>query len=238
MTSTRLPGKVLMPAGGQPLLQVLISRLRRVKRLDRIVVATSVNATDDPIAELAESLGVFAFRGSEEDVLQRVSHCLRAHVADVCVEVTGDCPLVDPVIVEEALSAYAAGAPTHSYVSNSDPHRSVPAGLDVQVFDAAALHTLEREAVDPADREHVSYGLYRPESGDRWKPLFIKHPGAAGGEELLLTLDYAEDYALIKALHEDLSSITPEYGAPEIIAWVRAHPELHEPCVRKRQPSA
>ena len=234
MTSSRLPGKVLMPAAGRPLLAVLIGRLQRVRRIDQIVVATTVNATDDPIVALARSLDVAFFRGSEEDVLQRVSECLRANEAEICVEITGDCPLVDPAIVEEALDAYAAGADRHAYVSNSDPQRSVPAGLDVQVFAASALYELDHETTDAVDREHVSYGLYRPESGDRWKPLFIRHPQASGGEDLMVTLDYREDYELIKALHEELSSRSPNYGAAEIIRWVRAHPEFHEPCLRAR----
>jgi len=234
MTSSRLPGKVLMPAGGEPLLAVLIGRLRRVQRIDQIVVATTVNATDDPIVALAQGLGVGWFRGSEEDVLQRVVGCLQAHATDVCVEITGDCPLIDPVIIDEMLDAYTVDAGQHFYFSNSDPHRSVPAGLDVQIFPASALYELDRETSDPADREHVSYGLYRPESGDRWKPRFLKHPRAAGGEQLHVTLDYREDYELIKALHEDLRERTPSYGAPEIIDWIRQHPELHDPCLRVR----
>jgi spore coat polysaccharide biosynthesis protein SpsF len=233
MTSARLPGKVLMPAGGKPLLQILVERLRRVARLDEIVIATTVNATDDPIVELARRLNVAAFRGSEEDVLDRVVRCLRAHDAEICVEVTGDCPLTDPQIVNEALDAFAA-APNHRYVSNSDPHRSVPAGLDVQVFSAAALFELDRETTDPADREHVSYGFYRPESGDRWRPCFIKHRATEGAEKLWLSLDHREDYELIKALHEEVGVANPDYGAEEIIDWIRAHPELHSRCLALR----
>ncbi len=234
MTSSRLPGKVLMTAGGQPLLAILIGRLRKVRRVDQIVVATTVNATDDPIVTVAQEAGAEVFRGSEEDVLQRVTGCLKANAADICVEITGDCPLLDPRIVDEMLDAYEANAGRHFYFSNSDPHRSVPAGLDVQVFPASSLHELDRETTDPEDREHVSYGLYRPESGDRWKPLFIKHPGAVGGEDLLATLDYREDYELIRALHEDVSRQDPDYGASEIIDWIRTHPEYHEPCRRVR----
>src|SRR5437016_2865888 len=105
MTSSRLPGKVLLPAGGQPLLAVLVERLRRVERIDQIVVATTVNAADDPIVAVARNLGIGWFRGSEEDVLQRVVECLRANHAKICVEITGDCPLVDPAIVDEAFDA-------------------------------------------------------------------------------------------------------------------------------------
>lgn len=233
MTSSRLPGKVLMPAGGTPLLQILVERLRRVERLDAIVIATTVNETDDPIVALGRAVGVPAFRGSEEDVLDRVVKCLRAHRAEVCVEVTGDCPLVDPAIVDEVLDAYAA-APDRIYVSNSDPHRSVPAGLDVQVFSAAALYQLDAEARDPEDREHVSYAFYRPESGNRWRPYFTRHAATAGAERLWLSLDYREDYDLIKALHESVAATTPDYGAREIIDWIRAHPGLHARSLARR----
>jgi spore coat polysaccharide biosynthesis protein SpsF len=225
MTSSRLPGKVLMPAGGTPLLQVLVERLRRVGRLDAIAIATTVKGTDDPIEALGRGLGAEVYRGSEHDVLDRVVKCLRIQRADVCVEITGDCPLIDPAIVDEALDAFAAGP--HLYVSNSDPHRSVPAGLDVQVFSAEALFELERETGDPADREHVSFGFYRPESGGRWRPHFITHAATAGAERFWLSLDYAEDYELIRALHEDVGRSNPHYGAREIIAWLRAHPEVH-----------
>lgn len=234
MTSSRLPGKVLMPVGGKPLLQILIERLQRVQRLDGIVVATTVKATDTPIVALAESLGVEVFRGSEQDVLGRICEALRSSRADVCVEITADCPLIDPNIVDEVLTEFLKTRATHPYVSNSDPYRAVPAGLDVQVFSAEALYQLEAETSDPLDREHVSYGFYRPESGERWKPRFIVHDTCHGGEDLLVTLDYLEDYELIKQLHEDLSLRTPFYSALDIIAWVFAHPDLHAKCRRVR----
>lgn len=227
MTSSRLPGKVLMPAGGIPLLQILIGRLRRVARLDEIVIATTTNATDDAIAALARRINTPVFRGSEHDVLDRVVKCLMAHDADVCVEVTGDCPLIDPTIVDEALDAFLADD-DRLYVSNSDPHRAVPAGLDVQVFSATALYQLDRETRDEADREHVSYGFYRPESRDRWRPHFITHASTAAARHFWLSLDYREDYELIKALHEEVSAVAPHYGAREILDWIRAHPEMHD----------
>lgn len=230
MSSTRLPGKVLFPAGGKPLLQILVERLRCAPGLDGVVIATTSNASDNPIVEMGRAMGVAVFRGSEEDVLGRVCGALRASQADVCVEITGDCPLIDPQIVGEALAEFLKTRDQHSYVSNSDPHRSVPAGLDVQVFSSEALYQLECERNDPEDREHVSYGFYRPESGNRWNPRFITHPSCAGGEDLLVTLDYPEDYDLIRRLHEELSPDRPRYSASDIVAWVRAHPEFQERC--------
>ncbi|PYN41196.1 MAG: hypothetical protein DMD95_19965, partial [Candidatus Rokuibacteriota bacterium] len=182
MTSSRLPGKVLLPAAGRPLLQILVERLRRAPGLDGLVIATTVNASDDPVSALGEKLGVGVFRGSENDVLGRVCGALRASGADVCVEITGDCPLIDPEIVGEALTEFLRTRDDHPYVSNSDPHRAVPAGLDVQVFLASALFQLDAATGDSDDREHVSYGFYRPESGDRWRPRFIRHAACAGAE--------------------------------------------------------
>ncbi|MGE0444229.1 MAG: NTP transferase domain-containing protein [Vicinamibacterales bacterium] len=234
MTSSRLPGKVLMTAAGKPMLRILIERLRTVPRLDAIVVATTVNATDDPIAGLGAELGVQVFRGSEDDVLGRVCGALDATGADVCVEITGDCPLVDPAIVGEAIDEYFRTRDTHWYISNSDPHRAVPAGLDVQVFGADLLRQLERVTHDPEEREHVSYGFYRPEAGDRWRPRFIRHEAARGAEGLLVTLDYREDYELIRALYEDLHTGSPLFGVTSIVNWIRAHPEAHARCLQVR----
>jgi len=95
MTSTRLPGKVLMPADGKPLLQILIERLQRVSGLDEIVIATTENSTDNPASGLGKHLGVGVFRGSDDDVLGRVCGALRAAQADICVDITGDFPLMD-----------------------------------------------------------------------------------------------------------------------------------------------
>ena len=230
MTSSRLPGKVLLPAGGRPLLEILVERLLRAPGLDGVVIATTLNASDDPISALGEKLGVGVFRGSEHDVLGRVCGALRSSGADVCVEITGDCPLIDPDIVGEALTEFLRTRAEHLYVSNSDPHRAVPAGLDVQVFFASALFQLEAITGDPEDREHVSYGFYRPESGDRWRPRFIRHAACVGAEELLVTLDFPEDYDLIRRLHEDLASTDPHYAAADIVRWIRAHPELETRC--------
>ncbi len=234
MTSSRLPGKVLMPAGGQPLLEVLVERLARAPGIDEIVVATTVNATDDPIVVLCEQLGISVFRGSEDDVLGRVCGALRQSKADICVEITADCPLLDPAIVGEVLASFLETRGDHAYVSNTGTHRAVPAGLDVQAFEAQALFTLEKETDDPDDREHVSLGLYRHESGGRWCPHFVTHDACMGAEDLLVTLDYAEDYDLIRALHEDLAANAPHYGAAELIAWIRAHDGLHQRCVDVR----
>lgn len=237
MTSSRLPGKVIMPAAGTPLLQVLIERLQHVERLDDIIVATTTNDTDDPIVDLVNQLdGIKVHRGSEHDVLDRVCSGLKKYDVDICVEITGDCPLVDPELINEALEAFNQRYPDITYMSNSDPQRAVPAGFDIQIFKSEALYQLDSETQDPEDREHVSYGFYRPESNNRWEPVFIKHPTAADGTNLLVTLDYEEDYRLIRAIHEDLAP--SNYGVRDVIDWISLHPEPHQACIDARQADA
>ena len=136
MTSSRLPGKVLLPAAGRPLLEILVERLRRAPGLDGVVIATTVNAADDPISELGEKLGVGVFRGSENDVLGRVCGALRSSGADVCVEITGDCPLIDPCVIERVFATFDVG--NYDYVSNLHP-ATYPDGNDVEVFSMRAL---------------------------------------------------------------------------------------------------
>lgn len=234
MRASRLPGKVLMTAGGKPLLQILVERLQAADGLDAIVIATTTNKMDDPIVELAEVLSVDVYRGSEDDVLGRVCGALQANQIDVCVEVTADCPLCDPQIVDEAVKEFLLTRGRHPYLSNSYPHRAVPAGLDVSVFEATALYQLEQEPSGPGGREHVTFGFYRPEIGNRWNPRFIRHESCVGGEHIWVSVDYPEDYELVRQLHEDLSPSRPFYSAADIIKWVKENPELHERCLRLR----
>jgi spore coat polysaccharide biosynthesis protein SpsF len=119
MTSTRLPGKVLLPLGGEPMLTRLVQRLRRVRRADAIVIATTTNASDDAIVALCEHLGVASHRGSEHDVLSRYAEAAALHQADVVVRVTSDCPLIDPALIDRLIEDFAQG--DCDYVSNMLP---------------------------------------------------------------------------------------------------------------------
>src|SRR3954449_9621786 len=109
MTSSRLPGKVLLPARGRPLLELMVERLRRCRHLDEIVIATAVDASSDPLQQLAERLDIGCFRGSEDDVLARVLGAAEAYDADLIVELTGDCPLIDPALVDHVVDRFYEG---------------------------------------------------------------------------------------------------------------------------------
>src|SRR4051812_31540419 len=109
MTSTRLPGKVLRPLLGKPMIQQMIERIKRARTLDQIIVATTERSTDDPLVSLAHLLGVSVFRGSEEDVLGRVLGAAEKYEIDWIVEIPGDCPLVDPGLIDKMVGDFQAG---------------------------------------------------------------------------------------------------------------------------------
>lgn len=145
MSSTRLPGKVMRPILGRPMLARLIERVSAARLIDQIIVATTGNPADDPVQALAETLGVGCHRGSEEDVLNRVLDAAHEFSADLIVEITGDCPLCDPGVIDSIVSTYQAHS--YDYVSNI-LKRTFPRGLDVQVFPTR----VHREGCDPDRR--------------------------------------------------------------------------------------
>ncbi|HEY2345027.1 MAG TPA: aminotransferase class III-fold pyridoxal phosphate-dependent enzyme [Xanthomonadaceae bacterium] len=160
MGSARLPNKVMKPIGGVPMLELLLARLARAKEVDEIVVATSVDPRNQPLAGHVRKLGYACVQGSENDVLDRYLQAARAHAADAIVRITGDCPLVDPAIVDEAIRRFkAAGV---DYFSNVQPP-TWPDGLDTEVFTRQALERAVVETGSPRDREHVT--PYLRESG-------------------------------------------------------------------------
>src|SRR5215469_4940434 len=158
MTSTRLPGKVLLPCIGRPMLELMVERVKRSRYADSIVVATTVNATDDPIVTLARQLGIRFFRGSEPDVVNRVTSAMREAKADIVVQLTSDCPLIDPDIIDQLVRIYAANGFDH--VSNTIL-RSYPDGLDAQVSSLPILEKCYALCENDKDREHLFYTIRR-----------------------------------------------------------------------------
>ncbi len=221
MTSSRLPGKVLMPADGKPMLAILIDRLRRSQKIQSIVVATTVNKTDDPIDLLAQKLGVGCFRGSEEDVLARVLGAAQKYQADLIVEITGDCPLVDPVIVDEVIDLYLKEK--CDYASNVEPV-TYPIGMDAQVFSRELLGLADREGKTQEDREHVSWFIRQNLNG-RFKGRNLFAPQELHWPDLGLTLDEAKDYALLKNIVEHFAPRL-NFSCAEIVGYLKANPHL------------
>jgi spore coat polysaccharide biosynthesis protein SpsF len=218
MTSTRLPGKVLLPLAGEPMLTRLVERLRRVQRADGIVVATTTNATDDPIAVLCEQLCVPCHRGSEHDVLSRYADAARLHGADVVVRITSDCPLIDPALIDRVIATHEDG--DSDYVSNMLP-ATWPYGMAVEVFSAAALAQAHAEATQPAEREHVTPFIYwHPE---RYRLRNVDSPVDLSHHRW--TVDTPEDYELVRRLFETLYPTHPLFTQGDILEVLDAHPD-------------
>jgi spore coat polysaccharide biosynthesis protein SpsF len=223
MNSSRLPGKVMLPILGKPALQLLVERLQRAKTLDGIVIATTTHPADAVIERLAAKLGVGCYRGSEEDVLERVLLSARSAQADVIVEITGDCPLLDPEMVDAVVKCHRDEK--HDYVSNC-LKRPLPLGLAVQAFATSVLAEVNTLTQDPADHEHVSLYIY--EHPERYKIHALIMEEAEKHSDIRVTLDTADDYALISAIFEELYPQNPAFTFSDVVAFCRRKPELLE----------
>jgi spore coat polysaccharide biosynthesis protein SpsF len=223
MRSSRLPGKVLLPILGKPMLGLMIERLKFTRAIDGIVVATTVNDSDDPIVKLAEELDVGCFRGSEEDVLQRVLHAAQQFDADVIVETTGDCPLNDPAIVDKVVSDYKIGGA--DFVSNTLDY-TTPIGTDVRVFSTESLAEIDRISQDPADREHVS--LHYWEHPEKYRLRNVSTGLPSWVKDLRLTVDTPEDFELITKIFEELYPVNPVFSLWDIVELFERKPELRK----------
>lgn len=219
MSSTRLPGKSLAEVNGEPMLLLLLRRLSHARRIDGIVVATSTDASDDPIAAVASGAGVAVSRGPRRDVLGRFLLAIGDR-KDPIVRITADCPLIDPTIVDDTVERFLSVAGC-AYASNIQP-RTFPDGLDVEVIDAAALRAVAREALESEDREHVTSAIRaQPE---RFRQAAVL--GACNLGELRWTVDDPEDLEFVRALVRRLGARRHEAGLTEILSAIRAEPSL------------
>jgi len=221
MSSTRLPGKVLLTAQGKSMLELMVERLRLVPSLTGVAIATTTNSADDIIATTAQRLGVDCHRGSEDDVMERVLNTARQVKADVIVETTGDCPLIDPGSVERCIQAWLAGG--HDYVANV-LKRTYPIGMDTQVFATDILADAFSRTDDVEEHEHVSLFIYR--HPELYRLLNLEAEGRHLRPELRLTLDEPKDYELITWIFDRLYPANPAFGLDDMVALLDAHPEM------------
>lgn len=216
MTSSRLPGKVLMEVFSKPMLHYLVTRLRAVPSIDVIVLAITTNSTDDVLVSFAESEGIAYFRGSEDNVMERVIGATDSVNADVIVEITGDCPIIDHEVIDQAIKMFLVHEA--DYVSNVDI-RSYPDGMDVQVF---RLDTLKKSAsmtTDSLEQEHVTLHIRRhPELFSR---LHLVATPEVRWPELRLTLDEMPDYELLKRVIEYFGQDNPLFTCLDIVRLLR-----------------
>lgn len=221
MSSTRLPGKVLAPVAGAPMILRQIERLRRARKLGRIVVATSTRTDDDPLVEVLAAAGVPAYRGDLNDVLGRFVGALDTfEPAATVVRLTADCPLADPEIIDATIARFEdSGA---DYASNVAEPRSFPKGLDVEVMTAAALRRAATETRDPHDREHVTPYLYRHPDLFR----LAAYAQAADEGAVRWTVDRPDDLEFVRAVYDALYAQDPHFSSDAIRAFVRGRTDL------------
>lgn len=222
MSSTRLPGKVLADIAGQPAISWTLRRAKRSKRVDSVWLACSRSAADDPLAGYVADLGFPVFRGDEDDVLSRYAVIARKTDADVVVRLTGDCPLIDPDVIDRAVSRFLEGGA--DYVSNCLT-RTFPDGLDVEVFSRAALERADAEAADPFLRMHVTpyiHGRLRDRlpwgqftTAQVLNPIDFSH--------LRWTLDEPEDLAFLRRL---VRGLPENFGWLDVVALLTREPGL------------
>ena len=223
MSSSRLPGKVLLPAAGKPMLHHLVSRLKAVSSIDEIVLATTTNDTDERLVEFADQEGLRTFRGSEDDVMSRVVGAARLGGAELLVEITGDCPIIDPEIIEQAVRTFHAHQV--DYVSNAIV-RSYPDGMDVQVFRLATLERSAAMTVERLDREHVT--LHIRNHPELFSQVHLVAPPELHWPELGLTLDEVADYELLRRMIEHFDPDQPLFGCLDAVRLLRANPDWVE----------
>ncbi len=219
MSSSRLPGKILKPVLGQPLLYYHVSRLQQARLIDQVVVATSDDPSDDATEAYCEAAGFAVFRGPLDDVLARYTLCAAAYEAEVVVRTTGDCPLIDPVLVDACIEEFLTQDPPadHWHVGLAERLR----GLDAEVFWRRLLDLADREATEPHQREHVTPFLHQQPSRFRL--------GAQGRSNEIAPqrwcVDEPADFELLVKMLEELTPTDPDFGWQDCVRVIDEHPE-------------
>jgi spore coat polysaccharide biosynthesis protein SpsF len=218
ISSTRLPGKVMRPILGAPMIGRQIERLRRARRLTGLTVATSTDAGDDVVAAYCGSLGVPVWRGPLDDVRERFLGALAAAgEPGTFVRLTADCPLADPMLLDACIASHAASGADYTYNSKDWTY---PKGLDVEVCETAALRAAARESDDPYDHEHVTPYIYRHPERFRLNAVTRDPP-----LRYRWTVDTPEDFAFATAVYEALYPAKPDFDSEDILAWQAQHPD-------------
>lgn len=228
MSSSRMPGAVMSPVLGEPMIWRQIERIRRARTLDKLVVATSSAASDDALAGFLLGRGVSVYRGAHFDGLECFSTCASAWSPSHAVRLTADCPLTDPQIVDQAVRlALETGA---DYVSNC-VNPTYPGGLEVEVMTAEAVLAAAAAAHDPADREQVTPYVRR--DPDRFSQAHLTRYLDLSG--LRWTVDRPEDFAFVRAVFQRFHATDPGFGLADILELLDERPDLAQLASRERE---
>lgn len=218
-SSRRLPGKVLKPILGKPMLARQIERLGRCRRIDKLVLATSREPSDEPVADVGRMMGVDCYRGSLDDVLDRFYQAARPHGPSHVVRLTGDCPLADWEVVDACVAFGVDGG--YDWASNA-LKPTWPDGLDVECMTFAALETAWKEAKEPLYREHVTPFLHR--QPERFKLGSLENAEDLSG--LRWTVDEPADFEFVTRIYEALYPGNPAFTSADILTFLAGHPDV------------
>ncbi|MCT2536290.1 glycosyltransferase family protein [Aquibacillus koreensis] len=219
MGSSRLPGKVLKQVLDKPLLSYQLERVYKSKYLNDVLVATTDNPIDNDIVSLCEKLEMPYFRGPEEDVLKRLYMAARHVDADIVVRLTGDCPIIDPVLIDKVIKVYNLDETELRYVSNTIK-RTYPRGMDVEVFSVESLQEAYEKAKLKSDREHVT--RYMREHPEKFSLVNISENIDYSYHRW--TVDTVEDFELIKKIIEALYPQKKNFTMEDTIRLLEANP--------------
>jgi spore coat polysaccharide biosynthesis protein SpsF len=230
MGSNRLPGKVLRPIMGKPMLWHIVHRVRAVPSIDEAVVAIPDGSADEELRKFCAANDVASFSGSEFDVLDRFYHAAQLHQADPVLRITADCPLVDPELVEKLIGKYRSGRYDYAAVSaGADASRvegrCFPDGMDAECFNFASLERAWKEAQDPRDREHVTRFIWRQKGLFRCTKLMADKDYP----RLRLTVDYPQDLVVASQIYEKLFHEGNIFHLSDVVALLHREPEIIKP---------
>jgi len=224
MSSKRLPGKVLLDIGGEPMLVRVVERTLRASTVDNVIVATTTSSSDDPVADLCRERGFPFLRGSLNDVLDRYFQAAQIFEADVIVRVTADCPLIDPGLIDHTVAEFLRSGVDFAANRLPPPYtRTYPIGLDVEVCTFQALERAWKEAKERYEREHVMPYFYDVEG--RFQILHVVHEDNLG--DIRWTVDTEEDLELVRRVY-DLLADEGDFTWLDIVALFETDPELAE----------
>jgi spore coat polysaccharide biosynthesis protein SpsF len=216
MGSTRLPGKVMRKVAGHPMIDWVVGRARRIPKVEKVVVATSVLEREAPLVEHLEEKKIPVVRGPEEDVLARYVEAMDTHKADAVVRLTGDCPLLMPQVSERVIQAFLEEE--CDYASNTI-ERTYPRGLDTEVLSPDALRRADAESAETADREHVTRYIRR-------RPDYFSLCSVTADQDrsdLRWTVDEEADLELVRKIYGELGG--GDFGYYDVLQLLEAHPE-------------
>lgn len=221
MGSTRLYGKVLTDIGGRPALGIQIERLKHCKHLDRIIIASTTALQDDPLERFAEEHGILFFRGSEEDVLDRYYQAARYYNVEHICRLTGDCPLIDPKVVDRLAIYYKEHFGKYVYVASGPTY--LEGSSSAEFFSFRIFEQVWQEAKSPVEREHVTFFIRkRPERF----PLYLVECEKDLGK-YRVTLDEPQDLEVVRKIVSELG-YGPETDTTRMAAFLSANPEIHD----------